>query len=66
MVAPRVDSSSAAYRKNKTPCRKSTGLIGHVAPDGKPGKSEIIHAMIQMIMLSIIPAISLRSQWSCS
>jgi len=56
----------AAYRKNKTPCRKSDALIGQVAPDGKTTKNEIIQTIMAIIMLSIIPAISLRSQWSCS
>jgi hypothetical protein len=49
-----------------TPCRKSDALIGQVAHTGKTTKSEIIQTITAIIMLSIIPAISLRSQWSCS
>jgi len=68
MVVPRVDSRNAAYRKSRTPCRKSDALVkngmGHVVQVGNHISSEIIHVIIAMIMLSIIAAMSLRSQWS--
>jgi len=70
IVVPQLDSRSAAYIKNKAPRSHSDASpkngMGHAAEGGSGANSRVIRVIIQMIMLSIIPAISLRSQWSCS
>ena len=67
MVAPRLDSKNEAYRKNRIPLKNGNvpnkdGEPSNIA--GSARKGEIIQAIIPVSMLSIIPAISLRSQWS--
>ena len=65
-VAPRENSMNQAYRKNKTPCRNAeVPMTAGTTPRTRAGiaaKARIIVVITQMIMLSIIPAINLRSQ----
>lgn len=70
MVVPQVDSRNEAYRKKATPRIKlGTSPKSGIPTDAHGGsgtKIRIIVIIIPIIMLSIIPAMSLRSQWSCS
>jgi len=55
-----------AYRKNRTPCRNAeVPMNAGTTPKSMVGiaaRARIIVVITQMIMLSIIPAINLRSQ----
>jgi len=69
-VVPWMDSLNAVYRRNRTPWSSWNGSIkteaGHGSQEGSVVNSEIIHTIIPMMALSIIPAMSLLNQWSCS